>query len=971
MPWRTGPPFVLVAALAAGLVWPHAVAASDPARVAARLLAAAPAHAHRLVDDASLTTAPVVDALLDAGDAARADAAFTRALASYALAERAARRTGDDRRLGRALAGAGDVLFRQGDLTRADAAAIESAELYARLGDPAGQAEAWNVRANVLWARGRIEEALGVALRVLDLWTASGDRRGMARSFNNLGNTHRGLGQFTEAEPLYQRALALFEELGDRRRAAVVLDNMGILHMHRGDFPQARDLIERGLAIRREVGDAYGIAKGLDSLGHAYRAQGAYRRALDAFQQAWRARTKLGDRPGVIDSVTNIGLVHFSQGDYAAAIDFFRRGLRLNGPDGSQSLVSESLFAIGAAAWRLGDARRAEANLYASLRIAEAENYRSLAPAIRQELGRIALERGRTDAAARLLRRALTEREQIADHDGIAETLVATADLRLRLGDSRAALEHAQRAALVAERYDQVETLWQAHTLAGIALRRLAQPDRARRALHDAIDVVERLRQEVVPLPERRQQFFATVLSPYHELVALEAADGAAVAALQVAERSRARTLADATRQAPRAIAPPTREAAAIERQRTELMSLNQQLREARSRTQSDAGRIEALLSRRQEARARLADAQTAIAAQVGAGAATTRGLTIAQVAALVPGEDGAVLEYVVTADTAFLLVVTRSGTTARVDARRLPASLAALRAAAETLRSSIAARDLTAKAAARDLYRLVLAPAPAEVRAARHLVIVPDGFLWHVPFHALVDEQGRALIETAVVSYAPSLVSLDARAAQPRAADAPRLLAMGVAGEGREAIPEAEQQVHAIAAIYGAGRSTALVGREATEARFRRDAPLHSVVHLAAHGVLDERAPLYSHLVVAPDAGDDGLLEAWEMQTVRLDADLVVLAACETARGRIAPGEGVIGPMWALLAAGTRALVVSQWRVEARSTAALMTGLHRGLAARRPAAEALRDASLAVMRTPGRAHPYYWAGFMLVGRAH
>jgi CHAT domain-containing protein len=283
-----------------------------------------------------------------------------------------------------------------------------------------------------------------------------------------------------------------------------------------------------------------------------------------------------------------------------------------------------------------------------------------------------------------------------------------------------------------------------------------------------------------------------------------------------------------------------------------------------------------------------------------------------------------------------------------------------------------IAARDLTAKAAARDLYRLLLAPARVEVRAARHLVIVPDGFLWHVPFHALVDEQGRALIESAIVSYTPSLASLATRAARPRAAaGAPRLLAMGVAGEGRRAIPEAEQQVRAIAAIYGAGQSTALVGREATEARFRREAPEHSVVHLAAHGVLDERAPLYSHLVVAPEAGDDGLLEAWEMQTIRLDADLVVLAACETARGRIAPGEGVVGPMWALLAAGTRALVVSQWRVEARSTAALMTALHRGLAARQPPAEALRDASLAVMRTPGQEHPYYWAGFMLVGSPH
>lgn len=111
-------------------------------------------------------------------------------------------------------------------------------------------------------------------------------------------------------------------------------------------------------------------------------------------------------------------------------------------------------------------------------------------------------------------------------------------------------------------------------------------------------------------------------------------------------------------------------------------------------------------------------------------------------------------------------------------------------------------------------------------------------------------------------------------------------------------------------------------------------------------------------------------------------DADLVVLSACDTARGRIGAGEGVVGLSWAILLAGSASTVVSQWQVDADSTSSLMIGFHRALL-RRPAASsatsassaqpprvstALRRAALDVMRDPRYAHPFYWASFRVVG---
>jgi CHAT domain-containing protein len=104
----------------------------------------------------------------------------------------------------------------------------------------------------------------------------------------------------------------------------------------------------------------------------------------------------------------------------------------------------------------------------------------------------------------------------------------------------------------------------------------------------------------------------------------------------------------------------------------------------------------------------------------------------------------------------------------------------------------------------------------------------------------------------------------------------------------------------------------------------------------------------------------------------LNLDADLAVLSACETGNGRISPGEGVIGMSWAFLVAGTRSVVVSQWRVNSASTSRLMNSFYQGLASQNDASsqnksQALREASLRLLRDRRYHHPFYWAGFVLV----
>ena len=153
---------------------------------------------------------------------------------------------------------------------------------------------------------------------------------------------------------------------------------------------------------------------------------------------------------------------------------------------------------------------------------------------------------------------------------------------------------------------------------------------------------------------------------------------------------------------------------------------------------------------------------------------------------------------------------------------------------------------------------------------------------------------------------------------------------------------------------------------------------PTFTTIHLATHGVLDNRQPLHSLLLLTKTQGDpenDGLLEAREIMEMNLQADLAVLSACETANGRISLGEGVMGMSWAFFVAGTRSMLVGQWKINSSSKYKLMVNFYKELGSQRTPktnkASALREVSMRLLKDLRYRHPFYWARFVLVGNAN
>ncbi|HJW95938.1 MAG TPA: CHAT domain-containing protein [Thermoanaerobaculia bacterium] len=309
------------------------------------------------------------------------------------------------------------------------------------------------------------------------------------------------------------------------------------------------------------------------------------------------------------------------------------------------------------------------------------------------------------------------------------------------------------------------------------------------------------------------------------------------------------------------------------------------------------------------------------------------------------PEEGDAILEYAVSDSALYAFVVTREGV--REFTTVIPR--AELAAVCNRFASELASRNLAFRRTARHLWDLLLEPEAPLLRGKKRICIVPDSELWRVPFQALIDPSDRYVADDAAIFYAPSIAAI-----RPGVRQALSLSPLIVA------MPEARSEAEQIAAIYA---PRAHVEIDAREQLVKDAAPRYDILHFATHGVFDDDAPLSSYLVFGR-----GRLEAREMMSMHLNAQLVVLSACQTAMGRPAPGEGIIGMSWALFVAGCPTMVASEWKVEATSTSAMMVAFHRNVAQRGMSpAEALRAAQLDVRRH--YEHPFYWASFVVLGR--
>ncbi|HEU4781203.1 MAG TPA: CHAT domain-containing protein [Steroidobacteraceae bacterium] len=777
------------------------------------------------------------------------------------------------------------------------------------------------------------------------------------------------------------------------------------LQYSRGDIDDARQRYESAYALaQRLVPDSATVALLESSIGVMIWRQGDLAGAERRFSHALEIAMR--EAPGsvlVAGLLMNLGTVHHLRRDFAAAernyrraVDFFE-AVSSNSPETLRALTNLALAqGLG------GKPREANLALERVLAAQEAREPNQLDVAYTQN--GLGLNYGRLDdwqRAASSYTAAIAIREANgALGIGLANTLTSRGDARLTLGLADAAQADLVRALAIYDRlapgsHARAECL---HSLGRIA-RQQGDTAAAMDYFRRAIDVLDAQLSHLGGSDEARSSYSAYFSSYYKDYVELLLRSRRAPEAFETLERYRGRVLRAALAGEGRvmdALLPADLRAerdvllSAIDKARNKLQSIEKPADEA-----EQVGR---LLAELESLRARqdVLDARIRERAPRVAEIDQARAATVDQVRAALP-RDTALLSFAVLPESVEIFVVTPGRGSRSIAWKHANTSAAALRERVDRLVFLLAtpseapdARQAL-DAGSHEMYDLLIAPVAAELARYPNWIVVPDGPLHRLPFGALRERVGagaRYLIEsralTTVVSatvfrqlqqrdsgraYRPGLAAFG----DPQLNSGARLSTSTARGdvlrdELARPLPWARQEVEEIARLVGASAEIYL-GAEATEGRVRAVAARAPALHFASHGVLDERSPLDSFLLLAgpvPGAGtsDDGRLSAREVfELPPLAAALVILSSCSTSASADNDGEGLIGLTRAFQGNGAGAVVSSLWKVSDRSTAELMLEFYRHW----PAVSA--DEALArAQRKFITRHPFYWAAFEVSG---
>ena len=852
--------------------------------------------------------------------------------------------------------------------------------LRQRIGDTRGLAADYNNLGLLAERVGDLSVARAQFDAALTLNRRDGRDDAAATNLVNIAGLESRAGNFARASAFYREALATWRNSERWPDAADALRGLGQLELRRGDYTKARTELSEAITAYNRAGLVNDAIAARQDLAAALAASGQLQGAVDELRRAQRAADSisvaLDARAGLALARADLAaqLNAYGEADrlYASALTLYRKASDRAGE-------AEAQHGRGIVLLAQGDRTRARELLAAALVTQQAIGNQRGASLTRMSLAELSFDEGDTTGARRQFARAAAELDHLGDPIGTAAALGerAAMEATIRMPATAESLFAAALAKVGVRPAPNVT--WQLHAGLGTVRQREGALDDAGRELRASISDIEHA-QMTLAAPERRSAFLADKADVYLQLALLERARGRTGAAFELSERTRAREMLELLSQG--RIATPAVSGEVVEREQDlrrrigeltrevevstpstqplrgpEASSASAVAREALSRAQHDYGDLLVEMRERVPTHAALVSPE---------------GANVRDVARNLSPED-AFIEYLVSDTASLAFLITRD----TVAVANLEIGRHALAKLIDYVRGTLRPRgnprlDSLWRAPLRELHARLILPLEESglLKGKTRLILVPQAELNYLPFAALVDGlTQKFLVERYEIVMTPSASVWLALAARVARRPGAGVLALA---PNPAALPASRAEVAAIARLGGADVRV-LVGKEATEDAFRREASSRRVLHLATFGYLNRQNPLFSFVDLAPGGAEDGRLEVHEVFGLALSADLVVLSACQTALGSgalsdLPAGDDWVGLARAFLHAGAARVMASLWAVDDRATAVLMERFYRAYVGKTSAASALAVAQRALIDAGSTSHPFYWAGFQIVG---
>ncbi|MBP0016786.1 MAG: CHAT domain-containing protein [Cyanobacteria bacterium SBLK] len=847
----------------------------------------------------------------------------------------------------------------------------------------------------------------------LAIYRAISDRDGEGKILNNLGIIYKVLREYPRAIDAYEQSLAIFLELGDRAGEGRSLGNLGNLYTLTGEYAKAIDFRERSLAIFREIGDRDGEGKTLNNLGNLYRSLGRYSQALEALERSLSIFQAIGDRPGESAARKNSGVVYYLLGEYARAIDDYESALSIAREIGDIAEEGTLLNNLGTVYQDLEKYETALDYYKRALAIARNTNNREGEGKIFNNVGLIYHRLGKTVRAIDSYRQSLDIAREIGNRWGEGSSLGNSGILFDSLGRHDEAIAYYESAlAILRESGDRV---WEGSIYFNLALakQKQGQFNEARQDIETAIAIAESIRSDIEN-PDFRQSFFATISERYRLYIEIlmqlhrdNPDRGYDKQAFHASEKNRARILTELLAEAKLDIRQNVdSRLLAEERHLIEAFSAIEQRRLELVRGSYENSVLESLTGERDRLLRSLSDLETRIRRNHPAYADLKypQPLTLEEIQTRVLDRETLLLEYSLGTERSYLFVVGKN----EFATYELPPRQE-IETAAAKYAIALQAEDRNPLAEGKELAQMLLSPIADKLKGQR-LAIVADGKLHRLPFGVLpwvsgASGEGGADIapllarhEIVHLSSASSLaIQRQHMQNRPRAAKKMAVFADPVFSKrdprlaediettlsnpllelfrdgckSFDRLPHTRTEAENILALVPDNQQFLAMGFAADRAAATsEDLAQYQILHLSTHGCIQDN-PQLSGLALSlyseNGSQKDGFLRLQDIYNLQLNADLVVLSACQTGIGEEVSGEGVVGLTRGFMYAGARRVTVSLWNVSDRATARLMSDFYQNMISEEmspPAA--LREARLQMWKAGE--FPYKWAAFTMQG---
>lgn len=802
---------------------------------------------------------------------------------------------------------------------------------------------------------GRYEDGIEYFKKALMIQEELNDKSGIAQNLNNVANLYSYLGNYQESIKLLNQALGLSEEINDSTQTAKTLINLATINLRLRNYQNSIQYLNRALDIAGSTKEESLKAYSLNLTGAVYRQQGDYTKALHYYEDALKINKKLGLQTEIATNLSIIGELYKELGNYDYALKYFQQSLSISEASKDRLLTAINLNFIGEVKYKQGNYDEALGLYNSSLEIFEELGFKDRIARSFNDIGYLQGEKKEWDDAIENLVKAITIYKDLGDREWVRVALFG-------------------RGVYSEEKGDLVS---------------------AEKNYKEAVEVFESIREDVSGDEEAKQMFSEVNVRVYENLVSLLLRLGKKEEALEYIERSRSKTLRDTfLKSGITSSDEKTRGLLSLydELSRKEA-SINYELVSEKGKPTPNLEKVDNLVKTLAKTRKDFTQVTSKL---------STEHPDIYKLLSIQPGtfldlekknklpSNSVFVEYFITDKQTYIflmsdkdLIVKRVSVTKEelnmlvslfrdiIQKNKSIPSKAWLSGGTDKYAGNIKTfKDVSIR-----LYQYLLEPIENETRHSNIVAIIPFGSLHYLPFNALAKESSDGGLEFFIekkglvylVSTSASYLDLVLRNGKKREIGSVVAFGNPDLGEPELVLPYSEEEVLVIKEVFP--NATVFLKRDATKDNFKRSWGKYEIVHLAAHGLIQEDPSI---LLAPIGSGSLTLTDITGLQPAR-NTQLVVLSLCDAAierNGSNPTGAELNSVALAFSSVGASSVIASLWRVDDRATSQLMEKFYRNLKIEgKFNYEALRKAQLDMLKRSDKySQPFYWAPFVLVG---